>query len=83
MPRMGHNSTVPIRIHERYLQIIPKFGIIWCEGRGKWMTEYGMLRSVLLCRSDTFFLIYTGIRLFVSAQEWSNRTVAEHACSKV
>jgi len=43
---MGHNSTVPIRIHEKYLQNIPKFGKYGppCEERGKWIMEYGMLR---------------------------------------
>ena len=42
---MGHNSKVPIRIHERYLQIILKFekrGPL-CEGRGKWIMDYGIL----------------------------------------
>jgi len=44
MSHMGHNSKVPIRIHERYLQILLKFTKCRpsCEGRGKWITDYGI-----------------------------------------
>jgi len=45
MSHMGHNSKVPIRIRERYLQIILKFvkyGPL-CEGRGKWIMDYRIL----------------------------------------
>jgi len=56
---MGHNSTVPIRIDEKYLQIIPKFGKCRppCEGRGKWIMHYGML---LL--GPTLMMITTQVR---------------------
>ena len=43
MSHMEHNSTVPIRIHERYLQIIPIF-VKWDlrvkeEENGLWIME--------------------------------------------
>jgi len=46
---MEHNSKVPIRIHERYLQIILRFAKCTppCEGRGKWIMEYFWLRPTL------------------------------------
>jgi len=39
---MGHNSKVPIRIYDRYLQIILRFAKYRppCEGRGKWIMDY-------------------------------------------
>ena len=66
MSHMGHIFTVPIRIHERYLQIIPKFGKCGppCEGRGKWIMDYGMLRllgptlTVIQIRPATLLLPY-------------------------
>jgi len=45
MSHMGHNSKVPIRIHDRYLQIILRFAKCGppCEGRGKWIMDYRIL----------------------------------------
>jgi len=41
MSHMGHNSKVPIRVPERYLQLIMKFAKCGppCEGRGKWFVR--------------------------------------------
>jgi len=45
MSHVGHNSKVPIRIHDRYLQIILRFAKCRppCEGREKWIMNYGIL----------------------------------------
>ena len=42
MSHMGHNFKVPIRIHERHLQIILRFAKCGppCEGRRKWIIDY-------------------------------------------
>jgi len=46
MSDIGHNSKVPIRIRERYLQIILRFAKCKppCEGRGRWIMGYGIFR---------------------------------------
>jgi len=47
MSHLGHNSKVPIRIHDRYLQIIRVLRFAKCgppcEGRGKWIMDYEIL----------------------------------------
>ena len=46
MSHMDSNSKVPIRIRERYLQIILRFAKCGppCEGRGRWIMDYGIFR---------------------------------------
>jgi len=42
---MGQNSKVPIRIHDRCLQVILRFAKCGppFEGRGKWIMDFGIL----------------------------------------
>jgi len=49
-------SKVPIRIHERFLQIILKFAKCGppCEGRRKWIMDYGTLRLELTLKREIF-----------------------------
>jgi len=64
---MGHNFTVPIRIHEKYLQIIPKFGKCGppCEGRGGKMDD-GLWNApvesrVFLLKTESGYLRGAGV----------------------
>jgi len=66
MSHMELNSKVPIRIHDRYLQIIPRFAKCGplCEGRGKWIMDYGIL-PVWNDPDSIFFQVYTSM-IFLS-----------------
>ena len=60
---MGHNSKVPIRIHERYLQIVLRFAKCEppCEGRGKWIMDYGILPA----KTDSEVLQFEYLKLIL------------------
>jgi len=75
MSRVGHNSEIPIRIHERYLQIILKFAN---SVRGNRIMDYGSWKipartdpysnnSMFQIRQNTF-KVTKMTKIFIDAQ---------------
>jgi len=56
MSHVGHSSKVPIRIHERNLQIIFKFAQCGPPFEGRGLSNYGLWRNI---RTDPYLFICT------------------------